>query len=416
MTSKIPLFDLNNEVMSILGISYDISERIESENRIKNLLIEFQSILDATTGVSIIRTDINGLIDYYNTGAEKILGYNPEEIIKTKFINFFHDENELSERAAQLSKRIGKKISNFEVLVELANNGMMEFNEWSYVNKKAEKIPVILLITAIKDNNNEIIGYLNVATDITERKIAEKLLLDAQSNLEKIKLEKLNNKLNIKNLQLRDFAHITSHNLRSPVGNLNSLFYLIQESDDIEEKEFLFNKFEVVIKHLSDTLNTLVDSLKIRDAQDIEREELDVETILNKVKELISVKIQDSKAVINTDFIEKKINYNSKYLESLFLNLLTNSIKYSDDKRKLEINIKTFIENDKTVLTFQDNGLGINLERNHDKIFKLNKTFHRHPEAKGVGLYLTKLQVENMGGTITVESEVDKGTIFKIIF
>jgi len=111
-----------------------------------------------------------------------------------------------------------------------------------------------------------------------------------------------------------------------------------------------------------------------------------------------------------------EIEYHKTYLESIFLNLVTNAIKYRSPDRNPEIHIETEIVNDKIKLTIRDNGLGIDLVRHGHKLFGLNKTFHRHPDAKGVGLYLTKIQIETMGGSIYATSEVNKGTVFTIIF
>ena len=103
-------------------------------------------------------------------------------------------------------------------------------------------------------------------------------------------------------------------------------------------------------------------------------------------------------------------------MESIMLNLLANSIKYKSENRKLKVTIKASQVDDSIVLTFKDNGIGIDLERNRDKIFGLYQRFHNYPDSKGLGLYLVKSQVETMEGTISIESEVNKGTSFTLTF
>ena len=107
---------------------------------------------------------------------------------------------------------------------------------------------------------------------------------------------------------------------------------------------------------------------------------------------------------------------NKTYLESILLNLTTNSLKYSDNEKKLEINITTKIIDDTTQIIFSDNGIGIDLERNKEKIFGLYQRFHDYPDSKGLGLYLVKSQIDSMGAEIIVESTVGIGTTFKIFF
>ena len=111
------------------------------------------------------------------------------------------------------------------------------------------------------------------------------------------------------------------------------------------------------------------------------------------------------------------MNTNKSYLESILLNLLTNAIKYKSESRKLKINIAAHrLDDDKVILIFKDNGIGIDLQKNKDKIFGLYQRFHDYPDSKGLGLYLVKSQVETMGGTISIESKVNVGTTFTLTF
>ena len=123
------------------------------------------------------------------------------------------------------------------------------------------------------------------------------------------------------------------------------------------------------------------------------------------------------KPILKIELEEEYIsNINKSYLESIFLNLMTNSIKYRSTTTQLKITISSKIENDELIISFKDNGIGIDLEKNKDKIFGLYQRFHNHPDSKGLGLYLVKSQVESMGGTITVDSKVGKGTTFTLNF
>ena len=103
-------------------------------------------------------------------------------------------------------------------------------------------------------------------------------------------------------------------------------------------------------------------------------------------------------------------------MESILSNLLSNAIKYKSNNKPLEITVKADQVKDKTILTFSDNGIGIDLERNKDKVFGLYQRFHDYPDSKGLGLYLVKSQVEAMDGTISIKSDVNKGTTFTITF
>ena len=138
---------------------------------------------------------------------------------------------------------------------------------------------------------------------------------------------------------------------------------------------------------------------------------------LTQIKTMISAKIADASAEISADFSQAPtIHYPNIYLESIFLNLLTNALKYRKPDVPAIIEVKTYIQNNDIVLEIKDNGLGINLQRYGHQIFKLQKTFHKHPESRGIGLFMIKNQIEAMGGEIFVESQENVGTTFFINF
>jgi nitrate/nitrite-specific signal transduction histidine kinase len=230
------------------------------------------------------------------------------------------------------------------------------------------------------------------------------------------RLKQQNQELNQTNRRLSDFAHITSHNLRAPVSNLNSLLHIYEISEDPEEKEDIVSKFNTVLSHLNETMNTLVDALQTQHASTKEKELVALDESLSKNLEILGAQIDESKIKITSDF--SKINtvlYNKIYMDSIFLNLVSNAIKYRSKKNPAELSITSTIEKGRTVIRFRDNGLGIDLKKHGDKLFGLSKTFHRHPEARGIGLFMTRTQIESLGGTITATSEVNKGTTFQII-
>ena len=255
------------------------------------------------------------------------------------------------------------------------------------------------------DENNEVFAICGMATDFSD-------IRKSRTDQEILSFQ-----LQQKNQQLLNFAHITSHNLRSPVSNLNSLLWLYKESQTEEERAILFEKFETVIHNLSATLNELVDALKIQEDTGRKRESLLFEDIFKKVRDSMIGKIMETEAVVSYNFTKAPaIEYPRLYLESILQNLLSNSLKYRSPQRTPVIFAETLFENGMLILRFKDNGLGIDLNRHSDKLFGLNKTFHRHEEAKGVGLFITKTQVEAMGGSITLESEVNKGSTFIVYF
>jgi signal transduction histidine kinase len=160
-----------------------------------------------------------------------------------------------------------------------------------------------------------------------------------------------------------------------------------------------------------------METLKVKTDTDIPRVEIRFKEVFDKVIQSLEGELIQQSASITFDFNDApKIYYSKAYLESIFQNLLTNALKYSSPKRKPEIKVITATVETGIELRVQDNGLGIDMQRHGSKLFGLHKTFHVHQDAKGVGLFLVKTQVEALGGSISAESEVDQGTTFIIQF
>ncbi|MGY4385871.1 PAS domain S-box-containing protein [Pedobacter sp. UYP24] len=248
--------------------------------------------------------------------------------------------------------------------------------------------------------------------DITDRKNAEEKLAIAYQETEGLAV-----RLTGRNKQLLSFAHITSHNLRSPVSNLNMLLLFYKENTSAEDQQQLIEKIDTVVNHLTTTLDELLETISIQENTEKKRQELYFDQIFKSVTDILIGELLESKAVIKSDFLKAPvILYPKVYLESILLNLVSNAIKYRSPDRIPEITIITELVNGETVLTVTDNGLGIDLDMHGKNLFGMRKTFHRHPNAKGLGLFIVKTQVEAMGGEISAKSEVEKGTTFKIIF
>lgn len=246
------------------------------------------------------------------------------------------------------------------------------------------------------------------------RIVAENNIIDINKNLEKRIIERTNHLIKQNNI-LENFAYIVSHNLRAPVCNLRPLLQFYKKEINIEKKEVFIDKIEISINTLNSTLDELLEVVAIRN--DLKSETLLFESILIKTIELFQGQTMETGAQITYDFSKvSEIEYPSIYLESIIQNLLSNSLKYKSPERIPIIHFETKLINNKIQLSISDNGLGIDLEENGTLLFGFHKTFHKHPEAKGIGLFLINKQIENMGGNITATSQVDKGTTFEIIF
>ncbi|MNF82499.1 Cell-division control histidine kinase PdhS [compost metagenome] len=258
----------------------------------------------------------------------------------------------------------------------------------------------------IFNNEGVISHWISIQRDITDEKKLE------------TEKEHLIRELTQNNKDLKQFSYITSHNLRAPLSNLIGLLNLIEDIPvDNPELQEIIAGFTKSTHLLNETINDLVKVIIIKDNPSMQKEEVSLKEVFENVFSQLSFQIELHKPIIKLKFDRVPLlNTNKAYIESILLNLLTNSIKYKSENRKLKISITAEQIDHQAILTFKDNGIGIDLERNRDKVFGLYQRFHNYPDSKGLGLYLVKSQVETMGGTISIDSEVNKGTTFTITF
>ncbi len=384
-----------------------------------------------------------------------LLNHNGEGIIKTKeqILYRFNELKELSSIKDSLPLLFGKLeekktryvkhgdgIFVFEKLKlteELAVNNFLK--EVTFIQPTNSDV---YLVTYVALSNIGAFGGLNkvdvnlmiilffllliVALMLTKRKMNELEMIDEITILNKKlyadqeKLEESIAQLSRRNTQLKEFSQIISHNIRSPLAGLTLLIdFLHQDQMKLSEQE----KKEVIEKLIfsAKTLNNLTDDLfetvSVLDSGELVFEEIDLLKALDKSKDVLTAQILQANASIEVDTNAwRNIKYNRQYLESIIFNLLSNALKYRDENRALVLKITTEIVEGKKVLKVSDNGRGINLEWHGENVFGLHKTFHRDSSGKGFGLFMTKTQIETLGGKIRVESEVGKGSTFIITF
>lgn len=329
----------------------------------------------------------DGYFKKVNPAVATLLGYSEEELFSRPIREFIHVEDR------DLTARYRENLKNNVPLVNYENR---------YVCKSGEIVWLHWTSIPLED---EKLVYA-IAKNITHKK-----------KLEKERIEHLINLID-KNQELKQLNYTTSHDLRSPVNNLLSIFEVLDFSK-IDDNEILepLNYMKKATEGLNKSLNRYVDLLSKKDASVIELEEVDFELVLNNVKSSISSLLINANVTFKVDFSTLRgVRHNVNYMESVFLNLITNSIKYGMPNTPPVIYIKSRVLEGRKQLMYTDNGLGFDMEKVGDKIFGLNKKFHHNGDSKGVGLYLVYNHITSLGGKISVDSEVDKGTTFTITF
>jgi PAS domain S-box-containing protein len=207
--------------------------------------IELHAVLEAATFVSIIATDTNGIITIFNPGAERMLGYKAEEVVGKHSLLMMHSKSELDLRGKELTEQFGREISGLNVLVELVHQGEHETREWTYFRKDGQQLIVSLSVTALKNTSSNLLGYLALATNITEQKQIHEQLEKAKEEAEmavKIKSEFLAN---------------MSHEIRTPMNAVIGMTGLLLDTNlSLEQKDYV-----EIIRSSGDALLTIINDI-----------------------------------------------------------------------------------------------------------------------------------------------------------
>lgn len=218
------------------------------------------------------------------------------------------------------------------------------------------------------------------------------------------------------NNRLRNFAHIVSHNLRSHASNLKMLLDLFKNAG-AEEREEMLTHLEAISDGLTITISHLKDLVEIQTEIRSVKRKLNLRQYLKYILNILHNEIKKHGVNIEINIpLDVTVNYNPAYLESMLLNFTTNAIKYSNPEKEPLICYDFEISEGKKILSISDNGVGIDMKKHKNSLFGMYKTFHKNQNARGIGLFITKNQVEAMGGSIEVTSELNKGTTFKVYF
>lgn len=384
--------DESGKSSRMIASMQDVTKQKEEEQRLR--LME-TVITHAKDAVMITDNDTSEnpipKIVFVNQAFSEMSGYCAEEVIGKSPVIF-------------KGQNIDKK--EYEKLISAIKNRQETTIETISYKRNKEEYWVSFSMIPVGTKDGEISHWISIQRDITEQKKQEK------------EKEHLIRELTQNNKDLKQFSYITSHNLRAPLSNLTGLLNLIEDIPiENSDLKLILNGFSKSTHLLNETINDLVKVVIIKDNPSIKKEEVTFSDVFESVFVQLNFLIDQHQPTIKIKLGKDSLpNINKAYLESILLNLLTNAIKYRNPSKKLNVVISTKTRQDKIIMTFEDNGIGIDLQRNKDKIFGLYQRFHNYPDSKGLGLYLVKSQVETMGGTIEVQSEVDKGTKFTLTF
>jgi PAS domain S-box-containing protein len=371
-----------------------------------------KAVLDAASKVSIIAVDRSGLVRLFNRGAEAMLGYRSDEVVDRRPPSTFHVQEELEQRCAELSQGLGRPVDAMELFRYHAQQRQAQEQMWTYVRKDGSRFPVSLSLTMLLDAEGAPDGFLCAAMDISERKRAEEEVLSAMQAAEDASRTK------------SAFLASMSHELRTPLNAIIGYTeMLIEEAEDTGQQSTVpdLQKILSAARHLLALINEILDLSKIEaDKMDLCLEAIDVRAMLEEVVTTVRPLALRNGNRIETSFDEPLglLHADLTRIRQVLFNLISNACKFTEKGTiTLLARREACADGDWLELSVADTGIGMTSEQ-------LGKLFQAFTQASagtsrkyggtGLGLAISRKLCRMMGGEVSVQSELGRGSTFVV--
>ncbi|WP_300441855.1 PAS domain S-box protein [Christiangramia sp.] len=395
----------------LIGQVNDITKRILFEQALQRSLNDLQSLMDATTHVSIIETDLHGIVQKFNKGAENLLGYSEEEVKFTFNVKNLHEAKEIEDRGKELSAENGKDIQGFEVFIYHAKQGFYDSNEWTYIRKDGSKFTVQLVVTAITNQTGEITGFLGVATDISQLKQMETNLIKAKKKAEAASRSK------------SEFLANMSHEIRTPLNGIIGFTDLLMRTELENSQQKYMHTIYNSANSLMDIINDVLDFSKIEAGKlELSEERLDLIELCTQTIDIIKHQAHKKglEVLVNiSPSLRRYVYADAVRLRQILTNLLGNSVKFTQEG-EIELNVSSQAiseKEDELLFNFsiRDTGIGI-APQNLKKIFHAfdqeDASTTRKYGGSGLGLSISNKLLNLMDSKLELKSTLNEGSIF----
>jgi len=389
-------------------VNFELEKQVDERTKeIQKINLLQQSILNSSS-YAIIAADVKGIITLFNPAAEKLLGYNKDEVIGVQTPAIFHIESEIIEKAKELSEELKQDIQpGFDVFITKSKSGKPDVNNWTYVHKSGSKIPVRLSVTCLKNKEQEIFGYLGIVYDISQEIAHEKSLSQAKELAEKASQAKA------------EFLANMSHEIRTPMNGLIGTLQLLKNEALSENGLDMLSKALYSSELLLTIINDILDFSKLESGKlKIEKREFNLHKLAEHIRSECSVTARSK----GLDFqVDDRATHqfwegDTIRIRQILLNLTNNAIKFTENGT-VKVTIEENDDGSGLIFTVRDTGIGMSQET-------LSRLFHRFEQADqsttrkyggtGLGLSITKSLIDLMDGDIEARSGLNKGSTFTV--
>ena len=403
-----PLQGTTGEGGPVVAYGVNVTDLLHTQQALRTSMETFSAAFNSC-GVSA--AIVGPECDYLDVNAKfcEMTGYSRAELLSMNSRDITLPEDVDVDRP-QVNRLLAGEISSYTI-------------EKRIVSKSGRIVLIALTVSLVRNSDGTPKFFVSQMVDITDKRLLENEIFRKNISLESTR-DNLVNKIG----QLEELNKIIAHNLRGPVRNIE-MFVKVLRSKLVGDAGGLNPKtveaftldesldfIGMSCKSLTECLETLLEVTQIKLNNELQYDDCVVSEIIGELVGQLHGVIFEKKADIRSQLDVEVIKYPRVYLESILYNFISNALKYSKPDQPPEITVRTFVENGRLALSVMDNGLGLDIKKYGKKVFLLNQVFHEGYDSKGIGLYITKTQVESLGGKVEVKSTVNEGSEFIVWF
>jgi len=398
---------LLNETLDV--VDADAAEaRLQKDQALVTASGQHRALLDAADEVGIVFTDVDGLIRVFNRGAERVFGYSAAEMVDCQTPVGLHLASEIEQRGLELGWQFEREVSGFDVFTERVRREGRERRDWTCIRKDGTVITVDLVVTAVHGPAGEIVGFLGVATDITERRRTERELEQARERAEEASRAK------------SEFLAVMSHEIRTPMNGVLGMTSLLLETPLTPEQRDYVNALHQSGESLLRIINDILDFSKVESGRmTIESVDFDLPAAVREAVGLVAPRARQKGVVVDVDIdpaIPERVVGDPGRIRQVLLNLVSNAIKFTEQGSvRVSATTGPGSGGGNLRVAVEDTGIGIDPAR-IGSIFEpfeqADASTTRRFGGTGLGLAISQRLVAAMGGDIGVESAPGRGSTF----
>ncbi len=422
-----PYRELDGSITGVMVLCHEVTEKVVARRKLEESEEHFRTFANNIQNLAWMASP-EGWIYWYNQRWHEYTGTNLEEMQGWGWEKVHHPDH--LDRVVNFVRQAWVKGETWELTFPL--RGARGQYRW-----------FLTRAYAVKDAKGQVLGWIGTNTDVDDQKRAEVALAErekeAQTMAEELaavneelraandqiqasnaELGLTNGQLTRINQDLENFVYTASHDLKAPILNLEGLLKVLERrlGEDTRQDKTVRQVYGLLydsVNRFKTTIGDLTEVARISKESQEDIAPIAIKEVLEEVLRDLQPQIEEAAATLELPWGNPVVQFSRKNMKSILYNLLSNALKYRSPERQLTVRITCQAQEHYQVLTVEDNGLGMDMHQ-EEKIFALFKRLHSHVEGTGVGLYMVKKILENAGGKIQVESQVDVGSTFSVYF